>query len=66
MIRKYLNENGYEGIPAKIIASPFLRTLQTAAYLQFGLTGESTETEIITNDGLCVKLASSLKSDPLT
>eukprot|EP00347_Sterkiella_histriomuscorum_P023034 403336211 len=65
-IRNIIDEMGYGGeVPLKIIVSPFIRTLQTAAYLSYGLN-QNTKSQIITNPNICVKLSQSMKMDPLT
>ncbi|CDW89685.1 phosphoglycerate mutase family protein [Stylonychia lemnae] len=63
-IKEYIRDGGYQEAKAKIISSPMLRTLQTAAYLANGLF-ENNTSEIITNSQLCVKLKPGLKQDPL-
>ncbi|CDW91154.1 UNKNOWN [Stylonychia lemnae] len=64
-IKEVIKSLGYEDCSIKYIVSPFIRTLQTAAYLQFGITGK-TDTTLITNPSICVKLAAKMKQDPLT
>ncbi|TNV76524.1 hypothetical protein FGO68_gene15149 [Halteria grandinella] len=50
-IAEAIKSEGYAEAPVKFISSPFLRTLQTCAYLQEGVTN-STETSILVNEYL--------------
>ena len=64
-IKKVLEELGYSGSPIKVVSSPLLRTLQTAAFLQYALTN-SVETVLHTHDYLSANLKLRDGANPLT
>ena len=63
-IKREMEELGYGDCPVKVISSPLLRTLQTAAQVSFAITGTS-DLPLVTHEYLSVKLKSGLKMNPL-